>query len=57
MLICCRELRKPGSGGSVINSWRSRVSIYGGIQLAAVGRVEGVARGGSSGLMDAGLCS
>ena len=28
MLICGGELREPRSGASVINSWRSRVSIW-----------------------------
>lgn len=54
MLICCGELREPSSGGSVINSWRSRVSIWYSVAAASTG--EGAPTGRSSVLMNTGLC-
>jgi len=54
MLICCGELREPSSGGSVINSWRSRVSIW-WYSIAAASTGEGAPTGRSSVLMNTGL--
>lgn len=49
MLICRRELREPGSGGSVINSCRRRLSVGSGQHR------EGGPKGSASGLMMLGL--